>query len=222
MTTDLLIVSCESSIGSQWSPRLTPPLTREQARAAYIAMVMDTHQLVKTLAHIDIWYACPKSPPPSLRAALPTHACIVETRGDDHGERLDHAFRAAFDHGYKRVAVIEADSPDLPSAYIRAAFTRLTDEPETAVFGPSTTGGFYLAALAHPIPPLFFGIPWGTPHVMKVTEGIARRYGVTVALLPAWQDVKSFQDLEDCLNRNTALHLRAIQEAGFLHPVPLP
>lgn len=115
--------------------------------------------------------------------------------GADLGERLGATFRTLFAGGYRRVVVIGADSPTLPSAHLKAAFERLLQDDDV-VLGPAEDGGYYLVGAMRLVPPMFEEIPWSTRRVMQATLAALERCGLRSTLLPLWYDVDRPADLE--------------------------
>jgi glycosyltransferase A (GT-A) superfamily protein (DUF2064 family) len=105
------------------------------------------------------------------------------------------AFATAFARGHERVVIIGTDSPDLPLAFIREAFTRLDDGEADAVFGPSEDGGYYLLALKRLHHELFRDIQWSSNGVLQESLAKARAAGISYSLLPRWYDVDTAADL---------------------------
>ena len=111
----------------------------------------------------------------------------------DLGQRMQHAFAAAFAAGAGRVVIIGTDCPDLTTELLTGAFAQLAHAD--VVIGPATDGGYYLLGLRRPQPALFEGKAWSTAAVLPATLADARRLGLTVALLPALRDVDTAADL---------------------------
>jgi glycosyltransferase A (GT-A) superfamily protein (DUF2064 family) len=64
------------------------------------------------------------------------------------------------------------------------------------VFGPSRDGGYYLLGMKQVLPQLFTNIPWSSTEVLQRSLAAARNSGLTVALLPEWQDIDTVEDLQ--------------------------
>ncbi len=92
-----------------------------------------------------------------------------------------------------RVLIIGSDSPTLPLEFITQAVTAL--EACECVIGPALDGGYYLIGLRCPVPQLFRGIEWSTPRVLEQTLTRAAKQGLSVTLLPQWNDVDEMADL---------------------------
>lgn len=118
-------------------------------------------------------------------------------RGDGLGERLRHAFDAAFSDGASRALAVGSDHPTLPPAHLERAFEEL--EEADAVLGPTADGGYYAVGLRSAAWPaaaeIFRDVPWSTPEVLEATEARARRSGLVVRRLPSWYDVDEPHEL---------------------------
>jgi hypothetical protein len=119
---------------------------------------------------------------------------LLAQRGADLGQRLRHCFEDLFAAGYDSVAIMNSDSPTLPSAYLLAAFDHLKGE-EMVVLGPTTDGGYYLIGMRRLHPQLFERITWSTARVLAETRERAREAGLEVILLPEWFDVDTPEEL---------------------------
>jgi glycosyltransferase A (GT-A) superfamily protein (DUF2064 family) len=107
---------------------------------------------------------------------------------------------------------MDSDSPTLPADYVARSFAEL--DHSDVVLGPCEDGGYYLIGLKRPQPRLLREVPMSTPNVLRDTLAIARAEHLRVALLPAWYDVDTRDELERLRNelrfsRNgTAHHTR--------------
>jgi len=176
--------------------RLSPFLTPEEAAGLYDCMVRDL--LARTAAlEVDVrvlFYEDDGEAEGYFRG-LDERLLLMPQEGAGLGERLANAFTVMFIRGVRTVAVIGADSPDLPLAYIREAFDSLESGAADVVFGPTEDGGYYLAALPAPHPELFRDVPWSTNQVLAVSLQRAAEVGLRPALLPRWHDVDEPADL---------------------------
>jgi rSAM/selenodomain-associated transferase 1 len=118
---------------------------------------------------------------------------LLDQKGDDLGTRMHASFVSLFTDGFKRVVVIGTDVPSLPLTHYREAFDLLATHD--LVLGPAQDGGYYLIGLTRPVGELFDDIPWSTNHVLATTRERAAGRGLTTALLPAWRDVDTLEDL---------------------------
>ena len=129
----------------------------------------------------------------------------LDQRGPRLGERLANVFADLFADGFQAVAIVNSDSPALPSAYLAQAFDLLAeaDPRGLLVFGPTTDGGFYLVATdaatwrakSGAIRGALSGAPMGSAAALAQTSRAAAASGLTVRQLPLWTDVDDTADL---------------------------
>lgn len=112
--------------------------------------------------------------------------------GDDLGERMERAFDRAFGSA-SRVCVVGTDAPSVDGSVVAEAFRALDDAD--VVVGPARDGGYYLLALARPLPRLFRDIPWSTEAVLATTLDRVRAAGLSHHLLTPLTDVDTLADL---------------------------
>lgn len=136
--------------------------------------------------------------PHSHTVDQPTQEVDFRPQGNGHlGDRLNRAFKAAFEDDFNEIAVIGTDCPDCGARWINAAFSRLSsDTGRDIVIGPSTDGGYYLMALKSPAPLLFQNIPWSEADVFEKTSEAAKSIGLTLESLPELSDVDHLSDWE--------------------------
>lgn len=108
------------------------------------------------------------------------------------GQRMENAFREAFDQGQRRVVIIGSDCPELSTDLLEEAFARLRKNP--VVLGPAADGGYYLLGLQK-LYPLFTGIDWSTDQVLSQTQTKLAQLGLTPYLLPTLHDLDLAEDL---------------------------
>lgn len=194
MTNNVLVVFAKAPVAGQVKTRLCPPYTHEEAAQLYQSWARDVYSSAARLPNTTVLVAYlpdPAFPTPDWmgEATVP----FFEQRGPSLTERLPQAFARGFELASK-VAVIGTDSPGLPREYLARAFQTL--EQFDVALGPTPDGGYYLLALKAAAPPeLFQGIAWSTDQVMKQTLDAARRLGLSVHLLPEYQDVDRAEDL---------------------------
>ena len=121
-------------------------------------MLQDTLDMALHLAGITpfIFYQGGADAAGFFAAAAPGIAAEPQ-QGRDLGERMKRAFAAIAARGFREIAIIGTDSPDLPAEYVFAAFTQLEDEHTDVVFGPAADGGYYLLAMKRVWDELFHG-----------------------------------------------------------------
>lgn len=144
---------------------------------------------------------------------------VMPQNGVDLGERMANAFRALFDRGWTRIALVGSDFPDLPVSVIQEAFDRLDDHG--AVIGPARDGGYYLIGFRADgfLPAVFEEMPWGTDGVYKKTRERFARGGTGVHFLRPWQDIDDTEDLIDFTERNRKTPETAPRTLAYLRKI---
>lgn len=118
----------------------------------------------------------------------------LRQEGDDLGERL-YAALAAAGREARAVAALGSDHPTLPVELVERAFAAV-EAGARVVLGPAEDGGYYLIALAAPVPRrLFEEIDWSTGRVLSQTLERCAELGITPELLPVAADVDTPDDL---------------------------
>jgi uncharacterized protein len=99
---------------------------------------------------------------------VPAGVTVLEQQGRDLGERLARATAEAFRRTDGPLIVVGTDTR-LTREHADAALKQL-DAGAEVVFGPSLDGGYYLLALARPLPALFVIDPreWGGERVLEL------------------------------------------------------
>lgn len=171
--------------------RLCPEFTEQEALALHRALLADSLDLLHRGAHSSsakpfLYLSEAGALDPEL-AREAREAQVAIQKGDDLGERLAHAFQEQFGTGMRRVVVLGSDSPHLPCQRVERAFAEL--DSNEMVLGPARDGGYYLIGATRLHPPLYRGISWGTRQVYRETVKKARKAGIPLASLPAWNDV---------------------------------
>ncbi len=131
---------------------------------------------------------------------------LIPQRGEDLGERLEHAFTDLFVQGYAGALIIGSDLPTLPVEYVQLAAAQLMALDDPVVLGPARDGGYYLIGLRKPHSELFRGVAWSTANVLAETIALAGSAGLPVSLVPEWYDIDSVEDLR---RATAATHLGA-------------
>jgi len=146
---------------------------------------------------------------------------------------VNQAFDELFDRGYRRVALIGSDSPDIPLANIMRAFTALKlpgagssgacgDDFGRLVLGPALDGGYYLIAMNADMQAksssIFKGVEWGGDSVLRRTLERAAQAGIALEMLPEWHDIDSFEDIALLKDRKGLPATRAILKALNIIP----
>lgn len=118
-------------------------------------------------------------------------------KGAHLGERMQYAFKAAFDSGAKEVCIIGTDCFELNATHIQTAFSKLEDND--VVIGPAQDGGYYLLGMKRLVPELFNNKEWSTEHVLSDSIKDLKKLGMGYAKLPLLNDVDIATDLPDSI-----------------------
>lgn len=125
---------------------------------------------------------------PFVRREAGRHgAALAAQHGVDLGERMARAARA----GLRRrgaVILLGTDCPGLAPGDLQDAAARLAAGADV-VLGPALDGGYYLAALGRPAPPMFRGLAWGGAGLLAATRRRLEAAGYRVALLAPRADL---------------------------------
>jgi len=175
--------------------RLARTIGDEAALALYRCFVSDTLALARRAAYPFTVCFHPPEAHGTVAEWVGTDASCMPQTGRDLGERMYAAFCAALSHAHRAV-LIGSDSPGLPPEMLHEAFAGL--ETHDAVIGPASDGGYYLIGFTSAVilPAPFAGIRWGGPAVFRSTMDILHEHGVNVHVLPPWNDVDDYGDLE--------------------------
>lgn len=215
-----LVVMMKIPIAGQVKTRLAAQIGKKDATKLYRCFIHDTFSCVSLLKDIDIIAAyTPRNLISRAKRLAPSGVIVIPQKGRDLGERIQNIFSHLFSIGYKKVAIIGADSPDLPIEYIEKSFLLLKGKTGL-VIGPAEDGGYYLIAMSNPSLPIamlrgngspahlrkggeggfageiFKDIPWSTGTVFKETIEKAKRAGLKSAVLPQWYDVDEINTLK--------------------------
>ena len=216
--TNALVVMLKVPVAGKVKTRLTPPLKKEDAARLYKCFIQDIFSRISTLNGIDIIAAyTPKNAAERIKRIVPANTMLIPQKGNDLGERLQNIFSQLFSIGYKKVAIIGTDSPDLPVEYVKKSFSSLNKNTSIAI-GPSRDGGYYLIAMSRYSEEVFKDIPWSTNTVFKKTLEKAKKAGLLPAFLPEWYDVDETDDLKT-LRENMRLHYPAAKTSKFLEKI---
>jgi uncharacterized protein len=171
--------------------RLAKAVGDERALALYEAFLDDTCALTQGLGARRVIAVAGDVDHPRIAHLAKSQRLAVEPQGDgDLGERMARAIAAHVATG--PVVLVGSDAPTLPRAHVHQALDELM--AHDVVLGPSDDGGYYLIGARVAVPELFTNMRWSTGDVLATT--LARLGGRSHALLPAWHDVDSAEDLE--------------------------
>ncbi|HEY5138989.1 MAG TPA: TIGR04282 family arsenosugar biosynthesis glycosyltransferase [Methylococcales bacterium] len=191
----VLMIFCKAPVAGQVKTRLTTELNAEQAMQVHIELTQRTLQLA-TLSHlcpVQLW-CTPSTANPFFTASAKTyHVILQQQKGDDLGERMNHAFCLAL-NGYSRALIIGCDCPSLNEQDMEEALTALNQD-DCCVFAPAEDGGYVLIGLNQPHPELFDNMPWGTGRVLEQTRTRIRQHNIRFHALRQQWDLDTPVDL---------------------------
>ena len=192
--------------------RLCPPLTPEEASTLSAAFIQDiTANLALAARDAPLAPYVAFAPAgtealfakllaPGTRLVLADGAIAPPPGVAGFGLALLHAMQALFAEGYGGVCLLNSDSPDLPTAVLRDAATRLMAPGGQAVLGAAEDGGYYLLGLRAPHSAMFADIAWSTGEVAATTRARAAALGLRLNELPPWYDVDDAASLQRMLD----------------------
>lgn len=195
-----IIIFAKAPIPGQVKTRLCPPLTPDEAATLHGSFVLD--QLERTKAAIAKyqlpavrWLACAPSSTHVFFKIMEERQGVqlMDQEGPDLGARMHAAFVRLFAQGFTRALLVGTDVPSLPLVHYRQALEALATDD--LVLGPAQDGGYYLIGLKQPVAELFHNVEWSTDRVLATTRERAAERGLRTALLPAWRDVDTIDDL---------------------------
>ena len=187
----LLIFARQPELG-RVKTRLAQGIGAAAALAVYEELLAHTRAVAEAVpATTTVWLS--EAPRPHLPDAWPYFPQQAQPPGD-LGQRMQHAFAAAFAAGAARVVIVGTDCPGLTAGHLTAAFAYLAADADL-VLGPATDGGYYLLGMKKLCPEVFRQKTWSTDSVLADTLADAERLGLAVQLLPPLRDVDTAEDL---------------------------
>jgi hypothetical protein len=166
---------------------LEPVIGQDGALALQTALVTQaldwarqTHPRAIHVAHD------PPDSRPELRALAGEEVLMFPQNGDGIAGRLADAVGRVFARGPGPLIIVWPDLPLLRPSHAEATLEDLKAGCDV-VFGPVFDGGFYLIAIARPMPNLF-GLPeqvWRSADAIGIALGAARDAGLEVGILRA-------------------------------------
>lgn len=176
--------------------RLCPPLTPREAAALARCFLRDTLAKVRALRGTATAIAYTPDSERDLFMRLAPGVALVPQRGADLGARIRSTLAALLASGHRAAIAIGTDAPTLPAAVLAQAVERIASGGVDLVVGPADDGGYYLLGARADHATLFDEIPWSTDAVLTITRRRAADAGLRCALLPAWFDVDTSDDLD--------------------------
>lgn len=204
MHRNLLVIMAKEPVAGKVKTRLQPRLSPDESAALYTCFLQDRFGEMRDLPGTDVAVAyAPPAAAETFASLIPDSFRLFPQRGTTLTERLSAATASAFADGYRFVVAMDSDSPDLPKERALQSFSLLAEGADV-VFGPCRDGGYYLVGLREDRGVIFENIPWSSSRVLQESLARAASLGLTTALLEPWQDIDTFEDLQDLVRRRTS------------------
>ena len=176
--------------------RLAQGIGDAACRRLQEAFLEDTLAWTGALGAHRVLSVHPAGAAPEVAARAPGWTVVPQVESD-FGERMRGAVNAGFAAGGAPVAMIATDSPTLPPERIEQAWRAVTSGGADVALAPAHDGGWVLIASRDPLAPgCFEGVRWSAGRTLADTRSAMARHGRRTALLDAWYDVDTADDLE--------------------------
>lgn len=183
----------KAPVPDQVKTRMIPSLDPGAVSNLYYNFLLDKIEQVKNIEAKAFIAYTPEIEFVFFRRIVPPGFDLINQIGADLGERLANISRSLFGQGFKKVLILDSDTPNLPVGYIKNGFEKLDNSD--VVIGPCEDGGYYLIGLRESQPVIFEDIPWSTSRVTELTMNKAQMEGLKVSLIEKWYDVDTIDDL---------------------------
>jgi rSAM/selenodomain-associated transferase 1 len=194
-----LAVMAKAPVSGAVKSRLVPPLTRDEAAALNRCFIRDVCASIEgAVAMIPphpkvsvsgvIAYT-PAGAEAAFEGLVPASFEFIEQRGEGFGGRLINAAGDLLSKGFDSVALMNSDSPTIPSSIIADAVTSLARPGDRVAIVGADDGGYCLIGLKQRHARVFEEIAWSTDAVFAQTLERIGELGLEIARLPSWYDV---------------------------------
>lgn len=178
--------------------RLASTIGSRAAAALHRSFLLHLCQILEMVGDMREVVFSPDLQLQAARQALPDSWGLTGQGDGDLGQRMERWFRRRLDNQPHRIGLlIGADCPTLGPMEIERAAKRLAEDD--VVFIPAIDGGYVLIGIRGPwreeFRCLFREIAWSTESVLAVSRDRARNAGLSVALMPAKEDIDTVGDL---------------------------
>jgi rSAM/selenodomain-associated transferase 1 len=188
--------------------RLCPPLQPDQAAALSAAFLRDITENIALAARETAITGYIAYAPEGTQALFDGHLAAGTGRlladgspsmppnVQGFGRSLLHAVLAMLARGHGSAAVLNSDSPTLPTTLLVQTAQTLAAPGDRIVLGPADDGGYYLLGMKAAHAHLFANIAWSTDTVAETTRLRAGELGLELVELPSWYDVDDHEALK--------------------------
>lgn len=190
MTKEKLIIFVKNEEAGKVKSRLAKSIGNVEALRVYQKLLRHTHsEAVPLKMNKEIWY----SSYIELNDIWENDRFKKKLqKGDDLGQRMEYAFKTAFENGAEKAVIIGSDNAEITAQIIEDAFLSLNKKK--FVIGPAKDGGYYLLGMNKFYPQVFKKVKWSTEEVFESTMGIIEQLGESIAHLKTLNDVDTIED----------------------------
>jgi hypothetical protein len=190
MLQNKLIIFVKNEKAGKVKTRLAKSIGDQEALKVYQKLVDYTHsELVSLKMNKEVWYSSYIEKDDVWENNRFNKKLQI---GEDLGQRMEHAFKTAFENGAQKTVIIGSDNAEITSEIIEEAFS-LLDETDF-VIGPAKDGGYYLLGMKQFYSQVFEGVEWSTKKVFENTTRIIERLGRLFTSLRTLNDVDTKED----------------------------
>ncbi len=190
-----LIIFVKAPVPGTVKTRLQASIGAEKTVEIYKSFVKGLTMKCTRLQGLDRFMGCaPSKDHAFLREIAQSRGMkMFNQRGATLGERIFNAFRYCSRKGYENIVLIGSDSPSLPVAFIKRAFSALAKKD--FVIGPCFDQGLYLiGARKEKINELSRSVKIDTgKDVSKILKTLSDST-IRFSLLPFWYDIDTIDD----------------------------
>lgn len=188
-----IVIMAKAPVPNDVKTRLVPPLDSKTASDLYRSFLLDKIEQVAEIDAQCFLAFTPNTAESLFREIIPRKFILLQQEGNNLGERLANVTERLFTQGFKKIILVDSDTPNLPPKMLRTAISRL-DSVEVVV-GPCEDGGYYLIGMKSYLPNIFKDIPWSTRAVVTSTVRRIVEMKATFSLLDKWYDIDKVEDL---------------------------
>lgn len=195
---DAVVIMAKAPFPGVCKTRLARHVGPERAAALYQRFLLDTIDLARQVPGAQVSAVCPDAAHLRvLRELLPKEVRVEAQEGEGLLAGLASAFASHYRRGFRRIVLVDGDSPTLPPERISEALRVLADHD--VVLGPCDDGGYFLIGARAPRPELFAGVSYRGETICAQTAARARELGLSVAFTSPWYDVDTREDFDRLL-----------------------
>lgn len=194
---NVILIFVKNPLKGYVKTRLAKSVGDSKALRVYQSLLQITKNITEELpCDRQVWYS--KSVEENDLWDI-NHYSKFTQKGKNLGDRMQFAFKQAFENGYQKVIIIGSDCADLSPQAINNAFEALDNHQ--VVIGPSEDGGYYLLGMTRYFPFLFEDKKWSHDSVFQDTVNQLKSQSISFKQLPVLNDI----DTESDLNKSETL-----------------